>query len=178
LSFDQWVWGALFRPTTTYPRLKEQVVPGLGWILFTIFSIEATALLVDPPLVDGAPPDSSSLVLMTAFLLVLLHQYQVSLLLAACRWSRWGLSWAGANRVITLSWTTVLLEDLVTLPFALTDHWAWVIGLGIIASVWQLLSLALGLSALAGWSRWRALAVALFAVLPYRLMMIWLSWGG
>ncbi|HLO02076.1 MAG TPA: hypothetical protein VK191_03095 [Symbiobacteriaceae bacterium] len=172
MAFDQWLLGALWRPSTTYLNLKEPGTPTLGWILLAIFSLESAGALFTPTAADG-PTASVGALLTTVFLLLaLLHLYQSTLLLAAARWAGWSLPWAGANRLITLSWSTVLVEDVVTLPLALTGQWSLVTTIGILCSLWQLISLSRGISALSGWDRRRSVAVALFAVVPYRLLLL------
>lgn len=172
MAFDQWLLGALWRPSTTYLHLKEPVTRSLGWILLAIFSLETTAALVFSAGADGPTASAGALITNVLFLLALLHLYQSTLLVSAARWAGWRLHWAGANRLITLSWSTVLLEDLVTLPLALTGQWSLVTTIGILCSVWQLLSLSHGIAALSGWDRRRAVAIALFAVVPYRLFLL------
>lgn len=175
MAFDQWLLGALWRPSTTYLHLKEQRVPTLGWILLTVFSLESIGIIYNPPTQDGMTPSVGALLWLVFLLLFLFHLYQSALLLLAARWSGWALPWAGARRLVTLSWSTVLLEDLVTLPLALMNQWTWVTGIGILCSLWQLISLSSGIAALSGWSRGRALAVALFAVVPYRLALLFMA---
>jgi hypothetical protein len=175
VAFDEWLLGALWRPSTTYLHLKEPRVPQLGWILLAIFSLESIGLLCNPITVDGMTPSATSLLVWVFLLLLLFHLYQSALLLLAARWSGWALAWTGARRLITLSWATVLVEDLITLPLALTGQWAWVTGVGILCSAWQLISLSRGIVALSGWQRSRAVAVALFAVVPYRLALLFLA---
>jgi hypothetical protein len=172
VAFDQWLLGALWRPSTTYESLKGPGTPTLGWILLTIFSLEAIGAVFMPATGDGATASTGSVLTSIFLLLLLLHLYQSTLLLAAARWAGWALPWAGARRLITLSWSTVLLEDLVTLPLALTGRWSLVTTIGILCSCWQLISLSRGIAALSGWDRRRAVAVALFAVVPYRLLLL------
>jgi hypothetical protein len=175
VAFDEWLLGALWRPSTTYLQLKELRAPQLGWILLAIFSLESIGIIYNPPTADGATPSAGALLLLVFLLLFLFHLYQSALLLLAARWSGWALAWTGARRLITLSWATVLVEDMITLPLALANQWAWVTGVGILCSVWQLISLSRGIAALSGWQRSRAFAVALFAVVPYRLALLFMA---
>lgn len=171
MAFDQWLLGALWRPSTTYLSLKEPGPSTLGWILLAIISIESTGALYMPT-ADGTTLPAGALITSVLLLLALFHIYQSTLLLAAARWAGWALPWAGATRLITLSWSTVLLEDLVTLPLALTGQWSLVTAIGILCSLWQLISLSRGIAVLSGWERRRAMAVALFVVVPYRLLLL------
>lgn len=172
MAFDQWLVGALWRPSTTYLSLKESNTSTLWWILLTIFTLESTGALYLPTGSEGPTASAGALATYVLLLLALLHLYQSTLLVAASRWAGWALPWAGANRLITLSWSTVLVEDLVTLPLALTGDWSLVTTIGILCSAWQLISLSRGIAALSGWDRRRAVAVALFAVVPYRLLLL------
>lgn len=172
VAFDQWLLGALWRPSTTYLYLKESNARTLGWILLAIFSLESTGALFIPAGTEGPTASAGAVIASVLLLLALLHLYQSTLLLAAARWAGWKLAWAGANRLITLSWSTVLLEDLITLPLALTGQWSLVTLIGILCSLWQLISLSRGMAALSGWDRRRAVAVALFTVAPYRIFLL------
>lgn len=172
MTFDQWLLGALWRPSTTYLKLKEESAPTLGWILLAIFSLEATGALFIPTASEGPTASVGALLTSVFILLLLLHLYQSTLLLAAVRWAGWGLSWPGARRLITLSWSTVLVEDLIRLPLALTGQWSLVTGIGLLCSLWQLLSLSRGIAALSGWDRRRAIAITLFVVVPYRVLLL------
>lgn len=172
MAFDQWLLGALWRPSTTYLHLKESSTRTLWWILLAILSLESTGALFIPAGTEGPTASAGAVITSVLFLLALLHLYQSTLLLSAARWAGWRLAWAGANRLITLSWSTVLVEDLVTLPLALIGQWSAVTVIGILCSAWQLVSLSRGIAALSGWDRRRAVAVALFTVVPYRLLLI------
>lgn len=172
VAFDQWFLGALWRPSTTYLQLKEPGAPTLWWILLAIFTLESTGVLYIPTTGEGPTASAGAMITSVLLLLALLHLYQSTLLLAAARWAGWSLPWAGTNRLITLSWSTVLVEDLVTLPLAMTGQWSLVTTTGILCSLWQLISLSRGIAALSGWDRRRAFAVALFAVVPYRLLLL------
>jgi hypothetical protein len=171
VAFDEWLLGALWRPSTTYLNLKEARTPNLGWILMAILTLEFTGAWVIPT-AEGPTASAGALFTTVALLLLLFHLYQSTLLLAAARWAGWALHWVGANRLITLSWSTVLLEDVITLPLAIAGQWSLVTTIGILCSLWQLISLSRGIAALSGWDRRRAVAVALFTVVPYRLMLL------
>lgn len=172
MAFDQWLLGALWRPSSTYPHLKEPSTPTLGWIFLAIFSLEAVAALFLSTGTEGPAVSAGALLFYLFLLLSLFYLYQSTLLLAAARWAGWALPWAGAGRLIMLSWATVLAEDLLTLPLALIGQWSLVTTIGVLCSVWQLISLSNGIAALSGWDRRRAVAVALFAVVPYRLLLL------
>lgn len=174
--FIEWVIGVLFRPAATFERAKEHLRFGYWWILLSVFTLEIVTELYRPLLANEPAVSPGDLIFFLLVVLMLLFDLQGLLLWGAARAFEWRLRWGDALKYVGLSWSVLLVEDIVTFYPALTGQSLLVLLLGLPFALWHLIILAIGIRQVTGLTRAKAWLMAIMATLPWRILLFWLAW--
>ncbi len=168
-----WVLGALFRPSATYTYARNHLRFGYWWILLSVFTLEIVMAVYHPQNIEA---DGSSVALINMALLMVTFDLYGVMLWGAARAFQWELPWVEAVKIVGLSWSVRLLEDVLIFYPALKEMHTTVLGIGLAITLIHLISLTLGIRAAYKLSAPRAFLVAAIAAVPLRLGEIWLYW--
>lgn len=174
--FIEWVAGVLFRPSATFEHARQHLRFGYWWIILSVFTLETVASLYMPATEPVTAVPTDVFVMFMAFYTLFIFDIHALLLRGAAWALGWKLLWSDALKYTGLSWSVILLEDIVTFYPMLKGQVAIVLWAGLPFMLWHLISLTSGVKRLTGYAVWRAALVAAVATIPWRAVIFWLNW--
>jgi len=170
-----WILGALFRPGDTFDKARNQLRFGYLWILLCAYTIDVVVTYHSPvQMGDPAPWDFVAMYVLLWYLI--LFDLQTLLLWGAARLFRWALPWREAAKFVGLSFSVLVVENIVLFYPMLKDMRVLFFWGDIIFVVWLFAIMMTGLKRITGLGLWHSLALTTVAVLPLQLAMIALNW--
>lgn len=149
---------------------------GYWWILLAVFTLEIVVAIFAPVPAAQAPLDTHVLVLFSLTFLMVVFDIQALLLWISGRSLGWAVTWQDSLKYTGITWSVLLVEDIVTFYWAVKGQNTVVLVLGFPFFIWYVAALAIGVRAVSGCTGGRAFAIALLASVPWRAGLLWLYW--
>lgn len=176
--FTDWVLGVIFRPGTTFLKARKHLRGDFWWIFLSVATLETVIGIFASPDRDEFIRMWDSVATFQVMFLLMLLSIQALSLLAAARMFRWELPWSDAVKYVGLTWSVLLVEDIVTFIPAILGKDELGIRLSAGFVVWSIVALGAGVRRIARMPFWQALLLSAMALGPLRLLFFWLYYTG
>ncbi|HYG56598.1 MAG TPA: YIP1 family protein [Symbiobacteriaceae bacterium] len=172
--FTDWVLGTIFRPGATFVKARRHLQAEVLWIFLCVLTLETViAIFQSPDRGDLIPLWSVVALRLANFLAMILFMQTISFF-GAARIFGWAVPLAESLKYVGLSWSILLLEDVVTFIPVILGHEALGIRLSLAFVAWSVGAMATGLRRVTRMASWQAILLAAMALAPMRLIFFYL----
>lgn len=173
----EWIVGALFRPSTTFTRARQELHFDYWWILLSVLTLNILVALYQPLPAGQESVPTLFVILYVSTVLLVLFDLQALLLLGVGRLFGWRPTWVEIIRYVGLAWSVHLVESMATFPLALRGESVALLWISIPFLIWYVVILSAGVRQLSGLSLGQSLLITLLATLPWQAGLYWVTFA-